>query len=129
MIAVTERQAEPLSRLGYRRERIVTVPNGVFEATCEPAERAATRRELGLADGEFAVLCVANLRPEKGAEAFVEAVSRRRAQVPRLRGLLAGDGPERDELERLVAERDGVELLGSRGDVPDLLAACDASAC
>ena len=69
---------------------------------------------------------MANLRPEKGVEAFVEAVSRAREQLPRLRGLVAGDGPQRAELERLVEERDGVRLLGSRGDVPDLIAACDA---
>ena len=127
VIAVTGRQAEPLTRRGYRRERIVTVPNGLFEADVRVrAERAVTRQRLGLADDEFAVLYVANLRPEKGAEAFVEAVWSARDQVPRLRGLVAGEGPQRDELERLVAQREGVRLLGSRGDVPDLLAACDA---
>jgi glycosyltransferase involved in cell wall biosynthesis len=127
VIAVSERQSEPLRRLGYRGERIVTVPNGLFEAdVAVHAERAATRSELGLADGDFAVLCVANLRPEKGARAFVDAVSSAREQVPRLRGLLAGDGPQRGELEELVAAREGVRLLGSRGDVPDLIAASDA---
>ena len=127
VIAVTERQAEPLVRRGYRAERIVTIPNGLFEAdVAVRAERAATRRELGLADGDFAVLCVANLRPEKGVRAFVEAVARAREQVPRLRGLVAGDGPLRAELEQLVARGEGVQLLGSRSDVPDLLAACDA---
>jgi glycosyltransferase involved in cell wall biosynthesis len=39
---------------------------------------------------------------------------------------VAGDGPERAELERLVAGNEGLALLGSRGDVPDLVAACDA---
>ena len=127
VIAVTARQAEPLARLGYRADRIVIVPNGVFEAdVAVHADRTALRRELGLGEGDFAVLCVANLRPEKGVEAFVEAVVRAREQVPRLRGLVVGDGPQRAELERLVAEREGVRLLGSRGDVPDLLAAGDA---
>src|SRR5215208_5217466 len=56
VIAVTDRQAEPLRELGYRGERIVTVPNGVFETdVAVHAERAATRAELGLADGDFAV--------------------------------------------------------------------------
>jgi glycosyltransferase involved in cell wall biosynthesis len=127
VIAVSERQAAPLQRLGYRADRIVTVPNGLFDADVAVlADPASKRRELGLEDAEFAVLCVANLRPEKGVEAFVEAVSRARRQVPRLRGLVAGDGPERGALERLVADREGVELLGSRGDVPELIAACDA---
>jgi glycosyltransferase involved in cell wall biosynthesis len=125
VIAVTERQAEPLRRLGYRS--IVTVPNGLFEDdVAVRAERAALRRELDLADGHFAVVCVANLRPEKGAVAFVEALTSAREQVPRLRGLVVGDGPQRAELERMVGGREEVRLLGSRADVPDLLAASDA---
>jgi glycosyltransferase involved in cell wall biosynthesis len=127
VIAVSDRQAEPLRRLGYRRDRIVTVPNGVFESDVTVrADPVDTRRSLELIGGEFAVLCVANLRPEKGAAAFVEAVSRARERTPQLRGLVVGDGPERTRLERLVEGREGVELLGSRGDVPDLIAACDA---
>jgi glycosyltransferase involved in cell wall biosynthesis len=127
VIAVSERQRAPLERLGYRGDRIVTVPNGLFESdVVTRRQRAATRRELGLDDDDFAVLCVANLRPEKGPLAFVNAVLRARAQVPRLRGLVAGDGPERASMEELVAGCDGVTLLGTRGDVPDLIEACDA---
>jgi glycosyltransferase involved in cell wall biosynthesis len=130
VLAVSGRQAAPLERLGYRRDRIATVPNGVFERDVERhVDRAAMRASLGLDEREFAVLCLANLRPEKGAAAFAEALARARAEgASELRGLIAGDGPERERLERLVAELDGVELLGSRGDVPDLLGACDALA-
>jgi glycosyltransferase involved in cell wall biosynthesis len=127
VIAVSERQIEPLQSRGYRGERIVVVPNGVFEADVAVSRRREqVRAELGLGERDFAVLCVANLRPEKGAGAFVQAISAARAQVPSLRGLLAGDGPQREEIAALAAERGGVELLGSRGDVPDLLAASDA---
>jgi L-malate glycosyltransferase len=129
VIAVSERQRAPLERLGYRAERIVVVPNGLFETdVAVRRERAEVRRKLALDEGDFAVLCVANLRPEKGARAFVDAVLRAREQVPRLRGFLVGDGPERAALEALVdgAPGGGVALLGSRGDVPDLIAASDA---
>jgi glycosyltransferase involved in cell wall biosynthesis len=160
VIQVSDRQAAPLAHLGYKRERIVTVSNGVFADDVKATtDRDAMRASLGIGDAEFAVLCVANLRPEKGVDAFVEAVARGRAEgarsedarnegarsegariantwsegargedAPRLRGLVAGDGPERQRLERLVGGLDGVELLGSRGDVPDLIAACDAFA-
>jgi glycosyltransferase involved in cell wall biosynthesis len=128
VIQVSERQAAPLVRRGYKAERIVTVPNGLFpEAVETSAGREATRAALGLGEDDFAVLCVANLRPEKGGAAFIEAVARaRRDGATGLRGLVAGDGPERVRLERLASERGGVTLLGSRGDIPDLLAACDA---
>ena len=130
VIQVSERQRAPLERLGYKRERIVTVPNGVFATDVSTSvDRDAMRASLGLDDRHFAVLCVANLRAEKGVDAFVEAVRQARRDGSRgLRGLIAGDGPERQLLERLAAGVDGVELLGSRGDVPDLIAACDALA-
>jgi glycosyltransferase involved in cell wall biosynthesis len=153
VIQVSDRQAAPLAQLGYRRERIVTVSNGVFADDVKTTtDHDAMRASLGIGEGEFAVLCVANLRVEKGVDAFVEAVARARAHgarsegwwgegarsedawiedarienAPRLRGLVAGDGPERQRLERLVTGLDGVELLGSRGDVPELMVACDA---
>jgi glycosyltransferase involved in cell wall biosynthesis len=116
VIAVSERQREPLTRLGYRGDRIVTVPNGLFENDVQThADRAETRRSLGLAENEFAVICVANLRPEKGVAVFVEAIAR-----AGLRGIFVGEGPHGP------ARAEGVQFLGSRGDVPDLLAACDA---
>jgi glycosyltransferase involved in cell wall biosynthesis len=130
VVAVSARQAAPLARLGYRRDRIAVVPNGVFASDVEThVDRPAMRAALGLGERDFAVLCLANLRPEKGGAAFAEAVARARADgAHELRGLIAGDGPERDRLERLVSGIDGVELLGTRGDVPELLGACDALA-
>ena len=128
VVQVNERQMGPLVRRGYRSERIVTVPNGLFpEDVRTTADPRSTRRSLGIADDEFAVLCVANLRPEKRVDDFIEAVWRARSNgASHLRGLVAGDGPERLRLQQLVGEREGVELLGSRGDVPDLIDACDA---
>ena len=126
VIAVSERQIEPLLSRGYRAERIVVIPNGLFEADVRVhRQRDDTRRELGYGEDDFLVLCVANLRPEKGVGRFVDAIAAARRQVPGLHGLLAGDGPEREVLEARAAGED-VRLLGSRGDVPDLLAACDA---
>ncbi len=42
--------------------------------------------------------------------------------------VMAGDGPEREACEALAAElglQDNVRFLGSRDDVPQILAACD----
>ena len=63
-------------------------------------------------------LVLAGLRPEKRVDLFVEAV----AQVPGLRGLVAGEGRERARLERLIADRGAaVELLGERHDTAELI--------
>jgi len=121
VIAVARRQVDPLVGLGYRRERIEVIPNGV-----EPVEpRAGADRLAGA--GEFGVLCVSRLQIEKRVELFVQAVAEARRSHPDLRGFVAGDGDRREEIERL-ARGSGVELLGERGDVPALLEAADAFA-
>src|SRR5918992_4107347 len=44
VIEVSERQRAPLERLGYKSERIVTVPNGVFASDVNPRVDRATMR-------------------------------------------------------------------------------------
>lgn len=119
VIAVTTRQIAPLARLGYRSERIEVISNGVFD----PARPAAAPRH----GEDFTVLCAARLEPEKGVGVFIRAVAAARRSRPKIRGLVAGDGPERGRLERLAAGS-GVELLGVREDVGELMAAADAVA-
>jgi glycosyltransferase involved in cell wall biosynthesis len=120
VVAVTQRQVPPLEALGYPRGRIDVVPNGVFDRDVEGVEPS---RELS-SDG-FAVLCVAGLRPEKRVDLFIEAVATARRENPAIRGYVAGEGPERERLERL-ADDSGVALLGVRHDVLELIRAADA---
>ena len=117
VLAVTARQIDPLSRLGYRRDRIEVIANGVFDAA-RPADDSG--------DG-FTVLYAARLEPEKGVDVFIRAIAAARREDPTIRGLVAGDGPERERLERLAAGS-GVELLGVRHDIPELMAKVNALA-
>jgi glycosyltransferase involved in cell wall biosynthesis len=121
VIAVSHRQVGPLVRVGYRRDRIEVIPNGVFDSGRAGDPPPAP------ADGRFTVLYAARLEPEKGVEVFVRAVAAARRSDPRIRGLVAGDGPQRAHLERLAVGT-GVELLGVRDDVPELMAAADVVA-
>ena len=122
VIAVTRRQIPPLARLGYRPDRIEVIPNGVFDRG-GPAPAAAAR----LGGNGFTVLCAARLEPEKGVGLFIRAVAAARRSEPRIRGIVAGEGPERARLDRLAAGS-GVELLGVREDVLGLMAAAQAVA-
>jgi glycosyltransferase involved in cell wall biosynthesis len=121
VIAVTRRQVDPLVGLGYRRERIEVISNGI-----DPVQSSGAAGRLA-ADGEFGVLCAARLQIEKRVESFVRAVAEARRTEPGLRGFVAGDGDRREHIERL-AEGSGVELLGERGDVAELLERADAFA-
>ena len=125
VIAISESQLPRLEQLGYRSRAIRIVPNAVeVPAVAGPAQ--TVREELGLGAGEFLALLVAALRPEKRVELFVAAVRRAHSADRRVRGVIAGGGPELERV-RAAAGADGVvQVLGPRTDVPDLMAAADA---
>lgn len=85
------------------------------------------RAEMDL-EGKFVIGTFARLHEEKGHRFLLEAVSQLSVELPRLVWLIVGDGPERRDLERRVAEK-GLEgrvvFLGWRRDAIKLMAAID----
>lgn len=134
LTAVVVGNSEAVRQAAVRRDsgvarRVRVIHNGVDLAKyASRAERAATRRELGLAETELVVLMVANLISYKGHRDALHAFQASRREVPGLRLLLAGAGPEEAALRDLAAEL-GVEpevhFLGARTDVPRLMSAAD----
>ena len=60
------------------------------------------------------------LTPQKRPDRFIEVVRRLRAEGQQLRAVLVGDGPLAGTLAPLAAAH-GIELLGPRSDVPEIL--------
>jgi len=90
------------------------------------------RGELGIPRDALVVVTVCQLRPEKALELLVDAAAILRTEFPELRVLIAGEGGERRTLEAQIAEaalEDVVLLLGTRRDVPDVVAAADVAVC
>lgn len=76
-------------------------------------------------NGEWEVLSVGRLDPEKNPLLLLEIVTRLRALDPRWRLLIAGDGPLRGQLEAEIDRRGlraSVELLGEVRNGPELWA-------
>ena len=124
VVAVSGSVAADLVLHGLPEERVRVVPNAVPVPVLP--SRAAARLSLGLAGDEQVALCVARLVPPKRQDLLVGAWARRRSGTL----LVVGDGPERERLDRLVGRlglRDRVRLLGTRSDVPALLAASDVA--
>ena len=65
------------------------------------------------------------MRPEKRVDLFIEAAGAARREEPGIRACVAGEGRERQRLEG-PARAGGVELLGARHDVLELIAAAGA---
>jgi glycosyltransferase involved in cell wall biosynthesis len=74
-------------------------------------------------------LVVARLVPAKRIDRFLRALAGARRMGAGLRGVIVGDGPERESLEKLSVELGllphGIAFFGARGDVPRLMARAD----
>jgi glycosyltransferase involved in cell wall biosynthesis len=126
VIAVSNAQVPRLLRRGYRRDTIRIIPNGVpTPVPKEPAQ--AVRNSLGIQPEDFFALLVATLRPEKDADVFTAAVRSAHAVDSRLRGVIAGGGPELERLRALAGADGVVQVLGERRDVPDLIDAANVA--
>jgi glycosyltransferase involved in cell wall biosynthesis len=55
--------------------------------------------------------------PEKNVAALVPALARARAEIPELRGEIYGDGPDRDDVVRSIAEHGLEEVVSAPGFV------------
>lgn len=108
-------------------ERIEAVDNGVEEEEQDKEEaRRAVRCELGLPQGAPLLLFCGRLVEQKDPYALFDSF----ALLPLLEAhlLVVGDGPLLEHCRSRVRENDlegRVHFLGSRGDVPRLMAASD----
>jgi len=127
--AVSAGLARDLVQLeGFSPQRTAPLLNGIPDpAPLAPDSRAGAREALGW-DDRPVVLAVGSLTPVKNHKGLLSAWAQlcsRRSEPARL--VIAGEGPERQGLERQLASlpSGSVELLGNRSDVPLLLAAAD----
>ncbi len=113
------------------RERLRRVYYGIDATRFESGARESTRARLGIGPATHAALCVARFHPQKDHATLFRAAARLCADGCDFRLLLAGGDPFYGQTERLRGLAAGlglcgtVDFLGIRGDIPDLLAACD----
>jgi glycosyltransferase involved in cell wall biosynthesis len=112
---------------GINSQRIAVLQNVIdldeFDASC-------VGRELPFsAGGGPVVMAIGRLVRAKRFDRFIDALATARRKFPAVRGLIAGEGPERAELERRAGAlgllADGLSFLGRRNDVPALLRQAD----
>ena len=117
-----------VNRDGIRREKISVLPNGI------DIERFSTARCKDTELSSFSttskiVAVVANMySPIKGHSTLIKAAVNVCRYFPNVLFALIGDGKERPSLERQVKDAGisrNFRFLGSRKNVPDLLACCD----
>ena len=129
-VAVSQDIAARLVRHeGIPAARIEVVYNGVAPALpCDAAERARVRASLGLHEDEFVVGTVGRLDPIKNLPMLLDAVAEAARELPALRAVLVGEGPQRPQLEtrlRKAGLRPRVVMTGHRDDARALVPCFD----
>jgi glycosyltransferase involved in cell wall biosynthesis len=123
----------------YERDRVFIVPpsldlpdspgapgsSAAAQQSANASDRAAVRRQLGIGNDEFAVLWAGRLDPVKRIDIVIACAERLRAEP--FGFLIAGDGPERDKVQRALRRPDGERLqwLGWRDDLDAVMTGAD----
>ena len=132
MIASSEAVRRSFIKRGIRKDKIVTIYNGIdfsrFDSIDRTRARDKIRREFDLDDSIYLVGTVARLQRVKGIECLIEAAKHVMEGIPDARFLIVGDGPQKAELEYRIKQL-GLSsrfiFAGTRGDVPAILSALD----
>jgi phosphatidylinositol alpha-1,6-mannosyltransferase len=119
-----------LDQWGLPADRVVVLTPGVDTNRFRPGPADATiRRRLGWT-GRRVILTVGALQKRKGQDMLIRALPRIRRECPDVLYAMAGEGWERDALERLASDlgvRDGVHFVGIAGEdeLVELYQQCD----
>jgi glycosyltransferase involved in cell wall biosynthesis len=129
-IAVSDQVKEAmLQTFGHVEDKITVISNGVdVKRYNQPIDKAMVRSELGFSGDTPLLAMVGRLQEQKGHRYLIEAVSIILPEYPEIQVLFIGEGDLRDELQSQVETLKlgrHIHFLGSRPDVPQLLAASD----
>jgi glycosyltransferase involved in cell wall biosynthesis len=131
VIAVSDETARSFREtVGHVDDGVTVVCNAVdTERYPAPIDRRALRAQLGFEPQDHVMTMVGTFKRQKGHTYLLDAAASVTGQLANLHIILVGDGELAEDVRARVAALglDGrVHLLGTRRDVPQLLAASDS---
>jgi len=122
---INEETLHTIDGISPAKTRIIY--NGVDLARFNQKASGKLKRELGLSEDTPIVCMVGRFQTGKAYDEFITAAHLIRGKKVPCHFVCVGDGPTRPAMEKLAADlglQGMVTFLGSREDVPDLLADC-----
>jgi len=108
--------------------KIQVVYNGIQAISAADTVKAQLKNQLQIAEGSLVIGTVARLDPIKNQPMILKAFAQLRVQLPTLRLLIVGDGPERAMLQQLAISlqlEDSVIFAGFQSPATDYMALMD----
>ena len=103
-------KADMVDQLGFRPDRVAVVPPGIHPRFAPGAEDELSRPHI---------VAVGRLMPAKRFDALIRSAAEARVRVPDLRLTIVGEGYERLDLERVVADVGGADWVDLPGRTSD----------
>jgi phosphatidylinositol alpha-1,6-mannosyltransferase len=110
---------ENLLRTGIPRSKIVKITPGLDANRFypgDPSQELVSKHRLA---GKTVLLTIARLVPRKGQDLVLKALAKLRRDVPNLRYLIVGKGPDEQRLHTIAREAAVEDLVEFVGFVPD----------
>jgi glycosyltransferase involved in cell wall biosynthesis len=105
------------------------ITNGISPARLQTSvSRNETRKEYGVASGDFVLLFLGSLEREKRPDRFIRVLARVHNDLPSVWGWIVGEGALREELRELAADlkvENRIRFFGNQKDVAKFLSAAD----
>ena len=121
LVAPTQKVETTLQNYGMRAP-IRVVPSGIsleqHHQRLEAGERLKRRRELGIGEDDQVMINLGRLGGEKNLDELIRLFAQAREQNNSLKFLIVGDGPARNDLEKLAKELGVGEHVIFTGMVP-----------
>jgi len=129
IIANSNWVAKQAAASGAPKAKLIVIYEGVeVPQIASAAARHADRMRWGVSDRDRLLGCAGVLLEDKGQEWVIRALAKLRGEHSDLKLLLAGDGPDRDRLQKLVGKlklQDAVIFAGFVKDVEAFYRAID----
>jgi len=113
-----------------KSDKIVSIPTGANEAVFDPSkyDKRENRKLFGIKDDKIAIGILAVLRKFKRHDLFVEMACEVSKQFPETVFLIAGDGPQKENIKRLIEAKNlqkQIKMLGHINEPAKFLSALD----
>lgn len=126
IIVVSDFVKDDLIVNGFDRKKIITVLNGIKVDNFNPyLEVCNIRKEFHVDNNCFIVGTINRLDKFKGIQYFIEAYEIIKKQIDNIKFIIVGDGPERQNLQKMTIYKkykENIIFTGFKKDVQKLLA-------
>lgn len=113
--------------LGYPPDKIYHLSHGI-EVDSLKKFADISKMTLRARQKNFTILMVGRLSWEKNYKLGLEVIEHIRKEYPHIRVVIAGEGPERKQIESLIREKNlgkNIQLIGWTNKVRELMCECD----